>query len=117
PATFEQEGHELAHVMQQLNTTLQQNEAFAPLRAAAEAAFAQAVQADQKGTPLDPPVHALRSLISGDPLPAGFVFPIVQAAAMQLRDQLLAVVNPRLQFVRTGKYTLWDSNFESSSPA
>lgn len=117
PATFEQEGHELAHVMQQLNTTLQQDEAFAPLRAAAEAAFAQAVQANQKGTPLDPPVHALRSLISGDPLPAGFVFPIVQAAAMQLRDQLLAMVNPRLQFVRTGKYTLWDYNFESSSPA
>lgn len=117
PATLEQLGHELAHVFQQLNTALQEDAAFAPLRATAEAAFAQAAQANQAGTPLDPPIQALRSFISGDSVPAGFVFPIVQAAALQLRDQLLAVVDSRPQMARTGRYTLWDHNFESPSPA
>lgn len=108
PASINVAGHELAHVMQQLNTTFQQDAAFAPLRAAAEAAFAQAVQANKTGTPLDPPIQALRALISGEPAPAGFVFPIVPAAAIQLRDLLLAVVDPRPQVLVSGEFAFSD---------
>jgi len=108
PASINVAGHELAHVMQQLNTALQRDAAFAPLRATAEAAFAQAVQANQTGMPLDPPIHALRSLISGDPVPAGFVFPIVQAGAIQLRDQLLGLIDPRPQVVVSGELSFSD---------
>ncbi len=47
-------------------------------------------------------------MISGDPVPAGFVFPIVPAAALQLRDLLLAVVDPRPQVLVSGEFAFSD---------
>ncbi len=104
PATLLQPGHELAQVWQQLNTALQQEPSFAPLRQTAEAAFAQAMRATRNGAPLDSPVHALRNFISGEPVPAGYLFPIVQATAINLRGQLLALVDPRPQVELTGTF-------------
>ncbi|GEM_PF-1464240 len=117
PATLLQPGHDIAQVWQLLNTAIQLEPEFEPLRRAAEAAFAQAMLAALTDSPLDPPIDALRRLISGDPVPAGYLFPIVQATAINLRDLMLALVDPRPQVEVTGEiaYNAHDVELETIS--
>jgi hypothetical protein len=108
PVSINAAGHELAHVMQGMNTRIVGEVAYAPLRAVAEAFYQQAIAATAAGTPLEAPIEALRRLISGDPLPAGYTSPHPSGEVIALRNLALAAVTPRPQIAVSGEFFFSD---------
>jgi hypothetical protein len=112
PASIDQPGHQVAHVIQQINGAVHDDPQYAALRETAVAFYEQAVAASLADEPLDPPLNALRELISGGTVPPGYTPTVLPTEITALRDQLLGLVQPRTQVLLTGRYVLWDHHFE-----
>jgi hypothetical protein len=93
--------HELAHVVQQLNDAVLTSNQSQALREVAESFYAQAIDAANAGTPIDPPIHALRRALDGF-TPPGYTLPHPPATLVELRDELLADITPRNVILLTG---------------
>ncbi len=94
PQGEELPAHELAHVVQQVNEAVGVDPSFLALRETAEAFYGQAINAARDGTPLDPPIEALRRALTGS-VPAGYVLPHEPAVLESQRDQILNAVASR----------------------
>ncbi len=93
--------HDLSHVVQQVNSAVLTGEGLEPLRETAESFYAQAIDATRAGTPLDPPINAMRQLLAGL-APPGYVLPHDPSTVAVLRDQVLGSIIPREYLVLEG---------------
>lgn len=112
PSSINALAHELAHVVQSMNTRVVLEPTYAPLRVVAESFYQQAIDATVAGAPLEAPIEALRRLISGDTLPPGYTSPQPSGPVIALRNLALAAVTPRPQIAATGAIRLHDDRVE-----